>query len=627
MFSKVSKLNYRNTRSRMFFLVTLTILLTSTMAAATPTDDSTSNSGSDDNDDILGNERIDYREQDIRVIREPDNKSRVSIKVGDDVFSVRWGEDSLNGAVELVTVQRRYLGVADIYNVNDEFEGRIGIPIEKIFRTGFPGIIEYADQDSDGMFGVSSNGKAGSLNEILNDTAMTHEDVYKYVDLRDADWSLRDWDNTSDTDSRNRSLSFTLVAENITYEAVREETMSDNTSKLDAVEITFYGTTREEVVDIESMPHYRVEVERGADDEISVKESRKIASSDVTGHVLNTTWKYDMRIKGWDGVAINDTLDGNDSRLFSITEVATATRIDERVDEWMRANFDNAIDPEVVIGHAKRKISDDPVGATYDKEGWLNVCEVGKITEVGVSGERVEMTPTEFVQREEQLKEGMKPESQIQAEDEKEDADKESKARSGDETGSITDDDKANKSRKERLLDAAENRYDRGTGDCADHGELKDDAVKRATAIRGGGLYFEDSGAELGRLRWVNNVTVREEGEEMNFEVVYQVHGRRNVTQVDLPDNNTDHYRGVRLIGGFNYPVAEDIIHDPEVSSDTVYVSVFDEGFAAADSPSSERVETRPEPRLSEGFPGFTVFIAAAALFGAALVGRRRMSR
>ena len=112
----------------------------------------------------------------------------------------------------------------------------------------------------------------------------------------------------------------------------------------------------------------------------------------------------------------------------------------------------------------------------------------------------------------------------------------------------------------------------------------------------------------------------------MNFEVVYQVHGRRNVTQVDLPDNNTDRYRGVRLIGGFNYPVAEDIIHDPEVSSDTVYVSVFDEGFAATDSPSSERVDNRPETGLSEGFPGFTGLIAAAALFGAALVGRRRLN-
>ncbi len=625
MFSKRAELNFRNTRSRMFFLVTLTILLTSTMAAATPTDESTSNSGSDDNDDILGNERIDYREQDIRVIREPDNKSRVSIKVGDDEFSVRWGDDSLNGAVELVSIQRRYLGVADIYNVNGEFEGRIGIPVEKLFRTEFPGIIEYADQDSDGMFGVISNGKAGSLNEILNDAAMTHEEVYKYVDLRNAEWSLRDWDNTSDTDSRNRSLSFTLVAENITYEAVRAGTMSDNTSKLDAVEITFYGTTREEVIDIESMPHYRVEVERGADDEITVKESRKIASSDVTGHVLKTTWKYDMRIRGWDGVAINDTLDGNDSRLFSVTEVATATRIDERVAEWMRINFENAIDPEAVIGHAKRKISDDPVGATYDTEGWLNVCEEGKITEVGTSGERVKMTPSEFLQREEQAKEVMKPENQVQAEDEEDDANKESKSRSGDTTGSIADDDKANKSRKERLLDAVDNRYDRVTGYCADHGELKDDAVRRATAIRGGGLYFEDSGAEFARLRWVNNVTVREEGEEMDFEVVYQIHGRRNVTQVDLPDNSTDRYRGVRLIGGFNYPVAEDIIHDPEVSSDTVYVSVFDDGFAATDSP-SERVDTTPEPRLSEGFPGFTGFIAAAALFGAALVGRRRLN-
>ena len=633
----------------MAILLTLAMLLTSIsgMVAATPT------VAEESDRDVAGHQRIDYREQTVRVLNQPNGESRVSIEVGAAEFSVRWGANSSTGAVELLTVQRRYLGVADIYDANDRFEGRIGIPVEKVFWTDFAGIIEYADNDTDGMFDVDSAGRAGTLHEIMTDATMTHEPVYKYVDLRSAAWSLRDWNNSSDTDSRNRSISFTLVAENITYEGVRANSMRDNTSKLDAVEITFRGTTRDEVVDIESVPHYRVRVDRDSDDRITVRESHKIASSDVTGHVLNTTWDYDVRIRGWDGVHINDTLNGNDSRLFAVTEVATANRMDDRVGDWMRTQFDELAEPKAVVGHARRNVGDDAVGATRDSSARLNVCEEGKVTEIDQYGDRVELTPIAYEARESEHKEEMKPEDQRDAEEEeanRSDSDT-SSTDSSDSSGSSSTDteargatdetehDKANMSRRERLNDTAAHVFDRVTGDCADHGELRSDAVRRATAIRGGGLHFEDGAAELGRLRWVNNVTVREDGEEMEFEVVYQVHGRRNVSAADLPATDTANYRGVRLIGGFNYPVAEDVVHDPEFGTDMVTIDESDPVFNGtteddqaaeddSDAGSSGGTGGGSDETMTQsrrGMPGFTGLVATTALFGAALFGRRRM--
>jgi len=632
--------------------------------------------------DAVGHEKIDYRKQEVKVEREKADAPRVKIEVGDANFAVRWGSESKSGAVELVSMQKRYLGVADVYDKDNKFMDRVGIPVENVFWMNIAGIIEYADGDRDGMFGIQSEGKAGTVSEIMNDKSLTHEAVYKYVDLNKATWNLKDWKSETaareDVDSRERSLSFTLVAENIPYEGVRNNSMRNSTAKLDAVEIVFYGTTKEETIDIESVPHFRVGTERDANDNIKVKDSTKIASSDVKGHVLNTTWKYDIRIKGWDGVHINDTTNQNDSRLFTVTETASATRMDERTGDWMKTQFAEDAKPKAMVGDSRRDAVKSAIGPEVDEKGRLNVCETGKITELGSAGERVKSTPTEYEKEEEKKKEELKPPpretpAKNATSDEKGDSsadredgtdstnsDSEKTEDTAARAGSVTESEnnsskddgnatpakpKTEMTRKERLVEEKDDTYDRVTTDCADRGELKADAVKKETAIRGGSLHFEDNGADVGRLRWVNNATIKHEGEKMDFEVVYQVHGRRDVTKEDLPQSDNSNFRGVRLLGGFNYPVAEEVLHDPEFGSDLITIdeeekvftdatsedqsvddeSATDSGTTNQTTNSNQATAVNDESKAEEGgrLPGFGVFVTTSALIGAAFVNRR----
>ncbi|MDC0056342.1 hypothetical protein OAJ94_04750 [Deltaproteobacteria bacterium] len=107
--------------------------------------------------------------------------------------------------------------------------------------------------------------------------------------------------------------------------------------------------------------------------------------------------------------------------------------------------------------------------------------------------------------------------------------------------------------------------------DCSPEGEeLKEEGISNASAVRAGGLHFDNDGAKMASIRWVSNATI----DEVEEEVLFQLHGIRPINKEDLQTSSLPdgHYKGVRMIGGYNHPVGENITHDPEYDIDVMTI-------------------------------------------------------
>ena len=106
---------------------------------------------------------------------------------------------------------------------------------------------------------------------------------------------------------------------------------------------------------------------------------------------------------------------------------------------------------------------------------------------------------------------------------------------------------------------------------CSPEGEeLMEEGVSNASVVRAGGLHFDNDGAKMASIRWVSNATV----DGVEEEVLFQVHGIRPINKGDLQNSSlpNGHYKGVRMIGGYNHPVGENITHDPEYDIDVMTI-------------------------------------------------------
>ena len=115
---------------------------------------------------------------------------------------------------------------------------------------------------------------------------------------------------------------------------------------------------------------------------------------------------------------------------------------------------------------------------------------------------------------------------------------------------------------------------------CSSEGmELKEEEISNASVVRAGGLHFDNDGAKMASIRWVSNATV----DGVEEEVLFQIHGIRPINKEDLQNSSLPdgHYKGVRMIGGYNHPVGENITHDPEYDIDvmTIDTAGFGEPF------------------------------------------------
>lgn len=478
--------------------------------------------------DTAPGEDIDYTREQI-VVERDDAEGTVKLKLGESAMYVDYGD----GRISFAAVQTRYLGIADVYHQRQGFDKRVGIPAQTIAFQRLIGIIEYTDENDNGLFDVHGGKVAGTIEE-LDDTLVTHEETQKWVDFADVQWSLSSWREHGS--ENNRQFEFVLSATDVPYSSTNGLDTSETVGRIAYI---FRVTTHEEQVSIRAVPHYRVMSSNTSDSNIHITNSELVGHTNVTGTVLNSTWKYDQAIEGWDVATDSNGEERNDTRLLVLTEMGFGVHLRKDVGAWMMKQFGDLARPRAITGappaqHSPttdQSDSDAPdthlatqTGPDHDQQGNPLRCGLAYVSRDG--GDDTSDTPVTV--KEEKL--------------------------------------------KQRIREYTDTAC-RQRGDVIDNTVDSDEA--RPEVIRSGSLHFEDNGARLGRIRWVSNATV----DGLETEVLFQMHGARPVQSGDIHDDNNDLWAGVRAVGGYNYVIGDSVFHDPEFGADvlTMHTSSFGE--------------------------------------------------
>lgn len=442
----------------------------------------------DTEDDI-----INYTNERIEVMLDEDS-GELKMILGPSRMHLEWGTEDNPGEISLLTSQTRHLGIADTYDRNGDFKKRVGIPVHTLFFQKLDGILEYEDVNDDGIFNLQGKGVAGTLQE-MKENNLQHEPIMKWISYKDVSWEMVDFNQNCD--GNNCSIEFSLMAENLSYES--KDDISNES--LELVRYDFRISTQENSMEVEDVPHFRVGFNRGSNNQVRVDSSDEIGSKNVSAEVLNSVWKYDQVVNGWDA-------EGNDSRLLTVVEYGMGSYMNENVAGWAKEQYGKLPGPKPFAGHAPAKKdlgARGPQLDTHDRFGHPLKCDLG------------------YVENNES---------------------------------------QDNESTKEHL------RKYQDTHCSSDGDELKEDRITNASMIRAGGLHFDDDGARWGSIRWVSNATI----DGVEEEVLFQIHGIRPVVKADLRNTSLPDgmYKGVRMIGGYNHPIGDNIVHDPEYDVDVL---------------------------------------------------------
>ena len=454
-------------------------------------------------DDTITDDSIKYTNEEIKVDLN-ETAGKLSLKLGDAKMRLSWGTVENPGEISLLTTQTHFMGVADIHDSRGHFNKRVGIPVNTIFYQKLDGIIEYEDLNNDGLFNVKGQGKAGTLDEISKSN-VSHEPVLKYISFSNLTWTPSVL--TEECNGNNCQFDFILEATSIAYQG----NDADANQSLDLVKYIFHITTTETTVEVEAMPHYRVETHKDRGKNMKIDSSKKIGSNNITADVLNNVWKYDQILEGWDASA-------NDSRLMTVVEYGMGAYMKNTVADWTKEQFQKMPGPKPFVGQAKKNPAmrdSPPLMDEHDKFGHPLKCGMDYV-EMNNNGQENEQKKSKKFEQTHCSSEGM---------------------------------------------------------------ELKEEEISNASVVRAGGLHFDNDGAKMASIRWVSNATV----DGVEEEVLFQIHGIRPINKEDLQNSSLPdgHYKGVRMIGGYNHPVGENITHDPEYDIDvmTIDTAGFGEPF------------------------------------------------
>jgi len=445
-------------------------------------------------DDAITDDSIKYTNEEIKVDLN-ETAGKLSLKLGDAKMRLSWGTVEDPGEISLFTTQTHFMGVADIHDSRGRFDKRVGIPVNTIFYQKLDGILEYEDLNNDGLFNVRGQGKAGTLNEISK-ANVSHEPIMKYISYSNLTWTPSVL--TEECNGNICQFDFSLEATSIAYQG----NDVDVDQSLDLIKYIFHITTTETTVEVEAMPHYRVETHKDRDKNMKIDYTKQIGSSNITADVLNNVWKYDQILEGWDASA-------NDSRLMTVVEYGMGAYMKDSVADWTMDQFQKMPGPKPFVGQAKKNSAIHPPPApkdNHDKFGHPLKCGMDYV-EMNNNGQ-------------------------------------------------------GNGQKNSKKFEQTH---------CSPEGdELKEEGISNASAVRAGGLHFDNDGAKMASIRWVSNATV----DGVEEEVLFQLHGIRPIHKEDLQNSSLPdgHYKGVRMIGGYNHPVGENITHDPEYDIDVMTI-------------------------------------------------------
>ena len=443
--------------------------------------------------DSTEDKMIDYTNEIIEIEINED-EGELKMILGDSRMHLEWGIEEDPGAISLFTSQSHYMGVADAYGNNGQFQKRVGIPVHTMFYQKLDGILEYEDVNNDGLFNVRGQGLAGTLDDMKGKNLQT-EPIAKWVDFREVSWEMTSFSqNCSHNDCE---IVFILESTDLQYSLAD----NDTDEQLELVRYIFRINTQEKTLDVEGIPHYKVKYQKDGDKKLKIDKSEQQGAQNVTANVLNSVWKYDQIINGWDA-------DSNDSRLMTIVEYGMGAYMSDTVADWAKEQFGKLPGPKPFAGHAPSKKDLGPRGPqmdTHDKFGHPLKCGLDYVKNGGVED---------------------------------------------------------NSSVKEQVKEY------RDTHCSSDGDELDEEKVRNSSMVRAGGIHFDNNGARMGSIRWVSNATI----DGMEEEVLFQIHGIRPVVRADLRNSSLPdgHYKGMRLIGGYNHPVGDNITHDPEYDVDVL---------------------------------------------------------
>ena len=446
-------------------------------------------------DDAITDDSIKYTNEEIKV-KLDETVGELSLKLGDAKMRLSWGTAEEPGEISLFTTQTHFMGVADLYDSRGRFDKRVGIPVNTAFYQKLDGIIEYDDLNNDGLFNVKSQGKAGTLDEITK-ANVSHESIMKYISYSNLTWIPSVL--TEECNGNVCQFDFSLEATSISYQG----NDVNASQSLDLIKYIFHITTTETAVEVEAMPHYRVETHKDRHKNLKIDYTKQIGSSNITADVLKNVWKYDQILEGWDASS-------NESRLMTVVEYGMGAYMKDSVAEWTMDQFQKTPGPKPFVGQAKKDSAihtpPPPPKNVHDKFGHPLKCG-GSYVEMGNNGQGNEQKDSKKFEK----------------------------------------------------------------THCSPEGEeLMEEGVSNASVVRAGGLHFDNDGAKMASIRWVSNATV----DGVEEEVLFQVHGIRPINKEDLQNSSlpNGHYKGVRMIGGYNHPVGENITHDPEYDIDVMTI-------------------------------------------------------
>jgi hypothetical protein len=81
-------------------------------------------------------------------------------------------------------------------------------------------------------------------------------------------------------------------------------------------------------------------------------------------------------------------------------------------------------------------------------------------------------------------------------------------------------------------------------------------------------IIFKDNWQKVGEMTWVSNVTVDGQEDDMHF----QIHAGENLHWPN--DEDTGYVNGIIFIGGYIYPMGEDIFHDPAYTAHALFLDL-----------------------------------------------------
>jgi len=257
------------------------------------------------------------------------------VKFGTDAaFGIVWGTEETQNNVYFVAVKARYLGMAQVYDVEGKLvEGNRTVKIYTLYTVKLADMLEFDDLNDNGLLPYH---RVYSNYNFTGEYVST-EPIYKQVDFKTAwDKSTTQYEETDES----REWSFDLTAKDLAYDYINSSADTDvGDNKLNNFTLTFHLEANMMQYDNVSLPQWRITVQRGPlGNAWWFTDADRLDDIQVSGKVFTYNMKWDQMIEGWD----YDPSNANPALLMEV-ESLVGNWIPTGVATWMNMNMVRAM--------------------------------------------------------------------------------------------------------------------------------------------------------------------------------------------------------------------------------------------------------------------------------------------